>query len=145
MPQFAQRIFAATALLLIATSLPAQWRPMNSFSNLIVYEIARRNDTLFAGTQYGVYRSFDAGASWAESYNGMKGYSSEYLSVWSIASNDRFVFAGTMNGLYRSSNDGASWESDTLGGDINSLLARGNTVLATTDYGVYRSHDDGVT
>jgi len=72
----------------------------------------RRPETVYAGTDMGLYRSDDGGAKWQLLDTPMTG-----SMVWSLAvdpSDPQVMFAGTgtpsMPGVYRSSDAGKSWE-----------------------------------
>lgn len=135
---FRVRMLTTAALLLATTTLFAQWRPVNSYSNLNVSSIVERNDTILAGTGSGVYRSFDAGASWTRVNT---------VQTSSIAQNDSFLFAG-MNGLCRSSDHGDTWETQSLygfAGLVISMAVHHSTVLALMGDAMYRSADNGKT
>ena len=72
----------------------------------------RRPQTVYAGTDMGLYRSDDAGAKWQLLDNPMKG-----SMLWSLAvdpTDPRVMFAGvgtpSKPGVYRSGDAGKSWE-----------------------------------
>jgi len=99
--------------------------------------------SLFAGTNYGIYRSIDQGASW-----------NMCLNVWgvlSFASNDTVLIANAESDrvLCLSSDTGRSWTSskiDTSIYAINSINLTGSTLIAATEWtGIYVSTNWGKT
>src|SRR5439155_149354 len=72
-----------------------------------------RPETVYAGTDLGLYRTDDAGAKWQRLDTPMNG-----SMVWSLAIDPvdpRVMFAGTGTpstpGIYRSTDDGKSWQA----------------------------------
>ncbi|HMU41935.1 MAG TPA: T9SS type A sorting domain-containing protein [Ignavibacteriaceae bacterium] len=66
--------------------------------------------------------------------------------VISLSANNSSVFAGTLNGVWHSVNDGLSWEHTTLDSStVGSIVHIGTNVFAgTSEYGIYRSSDNGI-
>ncbi|MFZ1087200.1 MAG: hypothetical protein WAN35_19730 [Terracidiphilus sp.] len=67
-------------------------------------------ETIYAGTANGVYKSTDSGQTWGLSSFGLS--NSEYNYVWALAvdpSQSGYVWAGTDSGLFLSKNGGQSW------------------------------------
>lgn len=60
-------------------------------SSLIFY-----NNTLIAGTDYGIFTTNDFGKNWSELNNGLTS-----LYVMSLAINDKYLYVGTSDGVYR--------------------------------------------
>ncbi len=86
--------------------------PANTYVRSLVISPAFDTDqTIFAGTDSGVYKSSDGGVSWQAIDTGLPLYA---VRVTSLAispgyASDHTVFFGTDNGVYRSVNSGASW------------------------------------
>ena len=108
-----------------------------------------------SGTNTGIYRSSDGGATWQKANDGLP--ANVYVSALAVApTNTSIVYAGTWNhGLYVSRDGGSSWQARN-GGDLslaNSAVTglaidpfHMQTVYATNDEpGVYRSGDGGST
>src|SRR5262249_38515235 len=96
---------------------------------------------LFAGSNNGVFRSSDAGASWSPADNGLGSRNARLVTAIGAS-----LFAGTTDaGLFRSSDEGASWTKVDDLQDLNGfgLGASGTSLLAATDRGVFRSTDHG--
>ena len=119
---------------------------------------ARDPDVIYAGTWGGtVFKSLDAGASWAELSDGLPIYRETTLtfpSVVSIAADGNTLFAGTDgDGVFRSSDGGAHWTAASTGlpeQSIARVRADGATIYAAVSVlggrgGVYRSQDGGAT
>jgi photosystem II stability/assembly factor-like uncharacterized protein len=110
---------------------------------------------IFVGTESGVFRSTNAGLSWDVVNQGLTASVVTALGVSKTS-----VFAGTTgNGIFRSSDGGSTWipinngldsafieSMQTYGGLIvNSVASFGNTLLAGTLAGIFRSTDEGAT
>ncbi len=113
---------------------------------------------LFAGTDHGVARSADGGATWQQNSTASatdSGEASAILAqtVLSLAlepGNPAVLYAGTSgHGVFKSSNGGNSWTTNSTGlGNltVSALAVDPNsitTVYAATDAGVFRSVDGG--
>ncbi len=126
-------------------SLHAQWSQTSGPLQASVNELLYSGTTLFAGTNRGVYRSSDDGASWTQVNNGFAGDT----MIVALAISGTTLFAGDwVNGVFRSTDNGANWTqvnsgmSDTY---ISDLLVVGSTLFAGTGDGgkMFRSQNDG--
>jgi len=61
------------------------------------------NGDLYAGTDRGVFRSTDQGASWSGLNTGMADTSIRSLGIFRAGGPQEYVYAGTTSGVYRSS------------------------------------------
>ncbi len=81
--------------------------------------------SIFAGTDGGVFRSTNNGASWTAVNTGLM----NSTSVYSLAISGSTLFAGTNGGgVYRSSNNGALWTAVGIGltnNAVSSLVVSG--------------------
>ena len=110
-----------------------------------MHSLAVSNAAVIAGTDQGLYRSSDDGASWSLA-------SPAAFQGVALAVADGFAYAdvstgiGTSTGIYRSSDDGASWDLVFTAGTLTlvSLAAEGAFVY-TGDLldGMLRSTDHG--
>ncbi|MBN1582188.1 MAG: hypothetical protein JXA89_15900 [Anaerolineae bacterium] len=118
-----------------------------------VYSLAKRDNTLWAGTQDGVYRTEDGGLHWQRVITGFADNSRARM-VQALALDDNgILYAGTIDfGVYRSEDNGDLWQSYNKGLRgyalaILSLVYDGREdVLYATTYGadgVYRNRNDG--
>ena len=100
---------------------------------MIIISIAFHHDYIFAGSDYGVYRTNNEGATWAQVDNGIN-----YLRIDALETIDTLVFAGSSYGVFRSVNNGASWSpfglADTA---VTSLLNMNGKLFAGTLFGIY--------
>jgi ligand-binding sensor domain-containing protein len=111
-----------------------------------------------AGTDVGVFRSADAGATWTASSSGLSVSSVQALAVDASAPN--VVYAGTPGGVFKSVDGGGTWTASSGGLDNHGVLSLAidpsarDTLYAGTfssvgstlsGNGVYESHDGGAT
>jgi hypothetical protein len=106
--------------------------------NGLVYDLAVSENSLFAGTIYGVYRSTDEGSSWM---------GTEPLpEVFALAVSDSLLFSGTWEyGVVRSTNHGTNWQLTSLYDAIVYALATNGSYLfaGTLESGVFRTTNYG--
>jgi photosystem II stability/assembly factor-like uncharacterized protein len=103
---------------------------------------------LYAGTEYGVFRSLDQGKRWISMNNGLVP-----VMIWSMCTDaEGRVFVGTAGrGVYMSTDRGEMWEIRTNGYDVQysaALYASSRCGALFADgsgRGVYRSFDCGST
>ena len=135
-----------------------EWRWMGiGYGNNYIYSLAASpngvgNVDLYAGTDYGIFRSTDSGLSW-RGVNSKLGYAQCFETSGSN------LFVGTPGGgVFASSNSGRDWHSASHGlppytlpthSDrsyiIYALAKSGGNVFAATQDGVYLSIDSGAT
>jgi ligand-binding sensor domain-containing protein len=108
------------------------------FSNVAV----TKSDAVLTAASNGVYRSSDAGGTWAKVPFGALGQSATSFA----ADSSGFVYAGTNTGILRSSDDGISWVNlGSISSPIRSLtVSRQNHIFAGMLHGVYQSTDQGI-
>jgi photosystem II stability/assembly factor-like uncharacterized protein len=100
-------------------------------------------DDLFAGSDDGVYRSADNGATWIPTNTGMIA-----TRIFSLATDGSTVVAGTHDGsVFHSTDNGMTWSNISIDlphqSYITSLLFRNGSILAAMSGGVYRTSDIG--
>jgi photosystem II stability/assembly factor-like uncharacterized protein len=101
-------------------------------------------DTIYAGTNGGVFMTVNNGNNWQAVNNGL----SSSLYILSLATNRSRIYAGTDGGVYISLNGGANWASANNGLQINAefyaLAVSGDTLFAGSGgNGVYYSKNNG--
>ncbi|NOS86668.1 MAG: T9SS type A sorting domain-containing protein [Ignavibacteria bacterium] len=109
-------------------------------SNIVVYSLACRGNSIFAGSTWGsgIFLSTNNGTNWTQT-------SLINQSVRVIAVNENYIFAGTLgNGIYSSSNNGTNWNQTSIGmyNEISSLVTEGSNIVsgfrhAAPPYGLY--------
>jgi photosystem II stability/assembly factor-like uncharacterized protein len=128
-----------------------QWQQTNGPFGGDIHCFCRHENTLFCGTNNGIYLSNDNGSSW--SLCGL-----EQLSVFALCQSGTIIVAGVHSkryndattGIYRSSNNGATWKHIIYTGsspdiNINALVASNSILYAGSDTkGLYRSTNDGL-
>lgn len=139
----------------------SNWSSGGPYGGYIYNLATAASDTnvLYAGTEDGVYASFDAGGSW-----GPAGLSGERVNLVAVNPQDAHtVYAGTDEGIKKSVNGGATWVSigpfDNSTSDAHSILdiaisnQNPSVIYAVTWFGpdqynntsfyVYKSTDGG--
>jgi len=111
--------------LLSTLNCNAQWQ-QTSDNGGTVNCFAIKGDTLFAGTDSGMFFSPNKGGVWVGLNNGIS--VNAQISSFAISGNN--LFAGTGNGVYRSTDNGASWAAILANGYISALAANGNNIFA---------------
>ena len=111
-------------------------------------------DVVYAGTRNGVFKSTDAGATWASASRGL-GPAGVWVMTFAVTSNA--VYAGTYaNGVYKSTDGGVTWVSASAGlpaptfgsTNVGVLLAdpaSQNRIWAGTNRGVFLTTNGGLT
>lgn len=101
---------------------------------------------LLAGTNDGVFRSINSGATWIQT----QGWNKQQVTSFFVA-NDGTLFATTWgNGIYRSTNDGASWTASNQGlppinYETRTMAQCGSRLFVGTSRGLCYSDDNGRT
>lgn len=118
------------------------------------------DDTVFLGTDHGVYRSVDRGANWTHITSGLTNQTVRSIAIgWTFnistyvfeANSSTPVFVGTAGGVFKGTMDGSSWTainsglSDTNVKDIEIDQSNFTELYAATPSGVFRSDDGGTT
>jgi len=121
--------------------------------SLTTVQLDTGTSALFVGTESGVFRSTNAGLSWDVVNEGITA-----CLVTALGVSKTSVFAGTCgNGIFRSRDGGSPWipvnngldssfieSMQALGGfTVNAIAYFGNTLLAGTLAGIFRSTDEG--
>ena len=120
------------------------WSVAQDLTNTYVGCFASDGLTLYAGTQYGVYRSADNGRNWS-------GIGLADKSIYAIAAKGDTIYAGENNSdghLYLSTDQGISW--DLVPGNgltttwFNSIVIKDQYIFVASLWdGVFRSDNDG--
>lgn len=89
----------------------------------------------------GVFRSANNGTDWTQSSSGIKPW-----PVYSLALQKNQLFAGTLNGIATSGNNGSFWNQplNSFNLQVRDVGLSGNNLLATTNQGINRTADQGV-
>ena len=92
------------------------WTPTNSGISSNIYTLAidpTNNQTIYAGTGDGVYKSNNSGSSWSAASSGIPANNSIHsLAINPI--NSQIIYAGTDIGNYKSINGGLSWTTANM-------------------------------
>ncbi len=145
--------------LLRSTDEGKSWFDMG-IGDLPVWCLAKSGRTVFAGTDDGVFRSTDLGATWTAQNSGLQdSLFGDRLEIRRIVTKSAkggsqlWIFAGTaLSGVFRSTDDGESWQAINAGlmdKRILDLTRNAGTdslagmLYAATEFGVFRSTDNG--
>lgn len=133
------------------------WNPINTGlpsigSNVFCESVGYNGTYLFAGTQSGIYRSNDGGASWSVANGTLAASNSVHANKWFVNSGVTMaVFAGSIangGGIWRTSNNGDTWfiGHSGMGSNVtvNGVSLVAGTLYASTNVGLYTSTDNGL-
>lgn len=131
---------------LFAQSLPAiYWKPASGpFSASIQSLSIAPNQTIFAGTLTGVYRSSAAGAAWLQALDGLNANSE--LTIQTLVAYEKGVFAGTQKGLFRSLDNGRTWQKiarQLNDANVTGLSSTQATVYVCANGALFSSRTNG--
>ncbi|MCL6093467.1 MAG: Ig-like domain repeat protein [Actinomycetota bacterium] len=109
------------------------------------------DQTLFAATWGGVFKSTNGGTSWSAVNSGLTGTTVNSVAVSPNFATDHTLFAGTWGGVFISTNGGTSWSavnSGLTGTAVNSVavspnFATDHTLFAGISGGVFISTNGG--
>jgi ligand-binding sensor domain-containing protein len=132
---------------------PDEWvrtsAPSGSYSSLAVRGAGTSSPTLFAGSDSGLFRSTNSGASWASSGLGITTPEIQALAVIEANVPTPLILAGSTGGVFLSTNDGLSWTASSTGiptgYGVNTFLPIGTDLYVGTNNGVFRSTNNGAT
>jgi hypothetical protein len=144
---------------LFFASMTAQWKDIsNRFpTNVKVYSMANSNNTIFAGTNDGVYKSTDGGFSWQgidiRGFRSLIPENVSHLELSCLSIRGNKLFAGT-NGIGVFIFDGKKWQLSSEGlpdelnvGDKPAVKSiahdRENIFIATGNGRIYINPDGG--
>ena len=110
----------------------------SNITNRNGFALAANATTMFAGTEYGVYKSTDNGSTWT--------LTPQEIFTLSLAFSNNNLFAGTQAlGVYISTDNGNNWSQTALKNKtVLSLFVSGSKILAGTDTsGIFYSTNNG--
>lgn len=144
-----------------STDRGARWQPWNfGLFDLNVLCIAlspgwNDDETVFAGTETGLYRSTNGGRAWRHS--GFPAECAPALCILCLEASDsrasRLIVGTEQHGLLASADQGETWErlaADAISGAVNQLRVRGCSdgrlqIYALVDDGIARADAAGTT
>ena len=135
------KIFTTLCLLLSFSSF-AQWSPTNGPFGGAPYCLLYKNNSLFAGTECGVFVTSNDGEVWERRANGL----TDCTPVVALIEFNNNILAGTNNGVYTSSDNGLNWNSTSSGLtnlDVLCFYVNGQDILVATQGGVFKSINGG--
>lgn len=100
------------------------------------------SNLVYAGGYTGLYRSTNAGATWAQSSTGLSGTVNDIVVD---PLNSSILYAGTSSGVFKSTNGGSSWNNTGCTGVTSIVIdvSTVTTIYAGTSSGVYFSTNGG--
>jgi photosystem II stability/assembly factor-like uncharacterized protein len=111
---------------------------------------ATKSGTLFVGTDYGLYRSNDAGKTWTQLEQGMFNQNIHVIAI--DPKDEDILYAGTSGGVFKTEDGGDHWTdwfdaaSGLTNGEVNDLVihpADSEILFAATEGGLFHSDDAG--
>ncbi len=140
-------LFAGSSQGQIYRTPGGRWTAVNNETipiNTVVQGMSVLSGIVWAGTNAGIFRSADIGATWSPRNAGLPA-----LEVRAILLNDVTLFAGTPgSGVFRSTDNGSTWVPSSVGiTELRqyALAANGTTLFAGTyGEGVARSTTNGI-
>lgn len=134
------------------------WSPVNnglpqSGQSYFVESVGYSGTSLFAGTQSGVYRSDDNGASWSAANGTLTASNSVFANKWFFnAGVTMAIFNGDIasgGGIWRTTNGGSTWTIGHSGMGSNArvyniCLHSNGFLYASSNVGLYISNDGGL-
>ncbi|MBK7215038.1 MAG: T9SS type A sorting domain-containing protein [Bacteroidales bacterium] len=130
--------------LYLSTNQGNSWSQMSGLAPAYIFSLTYSGNTLFAGTQEGVFASTDDGITWIKKTNGMPASQ----EVNAIYANGSYLYAGfKQNGVFRSSDNGNNWieRNEGMSGiPVFSMVTKGNSLFAGTAAGLYVSGNEGL-
>ena len=123
----------------ISTNNGANWS-YKYLKGKIVYKLKVCRDTLFAGTDQGLFFSKN-GTTWGST-------SCLIADIKDIAATSKDIFVTSVSGLLKKIDSLNIWlplETSLIGTDVNALIARGGRLYAGTAHGTVLYTDDGGT
>jgi photosystem II stability/assembly factor-like uncharacterized protein len=137
------KVFAATGGELISSNifLP-NWTPVVFTSDIdYCFSVSKNGTDLFLGCNRGVYSSNNSGISWNEASTGIIPVSIRALT---IHNNDTLYAGASIHGVSKYSS--GNWTFSGLGLlNTNDLVSKGTQIYASTEFGINRSNDGGIT
>ena len=134
-------ILACVALLLSVAA------PANASDEMGVVNVVKGDPsaptTLFAGANRGLFKSIDAGATWAAT-----GLTQPTVALAITPVTPTIVYAGTQSGLFKSVDGGTTWSTAGVTGTVCSIEvdpALPTTIYASTCTQIVKSVDGGAT
>ncbi|MFA5669264.1 MAG: T9SS type A sorting domain-containing protein [Balneolaceae bacterium] len=129
------------------SNINAQWEKTALPKTLVdTFTLFAKGDSIFAGTERGIYYSGDKGENWKQ----IKPYGLADPAISSFAINQQYLFVGHRFGIYRYPLPLQNKTNDVvvkgLEGDakrINALFIKDGYLFAGTNKGLYRSNDNG--
>jgi len=137
----------------VSTDYGASWKSANGgLPNTVVRSLVVNGTSILAGTNNGIFQTFDNGRTWANI--GFNVVQINAFVVTSTSNGGTNIFVGGMGPLpiYVSTNNGISWRSPTNSGlttqSVYALIAGsnstgGSTLYAGTGSGIFVSTNDG--
>lgn len=131
-----------------AASPDGFWTAMVSPGGTQINSLGSAGSTLYAGSNIGLYRSTNNGASWSIVGGSGLPTASGQQATFIGAVGTALYLNGADRGLYRSTDNGVSWTKLTVGLELASsgfttIVSNGTTLFLGEGAGLYRSTDNG--
>jgi photosystem II stability/assembly factor-like uncharacterized protein len=107
-----------------------------------VTSFEKKDNTIYAATSAGIYKSTNEGSFWEKIANGLP----SGTGVFTVAAAGGNLIIGTYNGIYYSTDNGNDWIISNINSGFVNTMAVGNGFQYSSTYnGFYRSSDNGET
>jgi len=124
-----KKIFFVSVLLISLLNLTkAQWQLTSLPDSIGVSSFVIKGDTIFAGSNYGVYFTSNKGNSWEKA-----GLDTDFITSMAVIGNNIYAGVGNFDtgngGVYISSNNGKNWSATEYTGEyVNRLAVKGENI-----------------
>ena len=111
-------------------------------TNYFIFGLGVKGSTIYAGTNKGIYRSDDQGATWQSANKGIKNKENETIIIWNFFFYEEKIYATAGPKGFFVSSDGLAWEKLSTGFEEKDFITsiwvnEKNTFAGTVHNGMY--------
>lgn len=139
-----KKIYSCLILgLLLHNFAYSQWQKVNFPSGCSVLSLANKNDTLFAATKLGIYKSVNNGLNWTPTAPGVSASDNPYGNNIQIVKNNVYIL--NKGKLFVSKNNGDIWNQIMVKDSISHISGKNDSSLYLTSINGFLSLTEGKT